>query len=65
MVSAAAIAAHDQRLNVIATPNLAGLPPTMVVLAQTDPLRSGGEPLGQKLAADAQPMGHIRRTSTR
>ena len=42
--------AKDPRLNVVAA-NLAGLPPTTIVLAEIDPLRSGGEQLGEKLRA--------------
>ncbi|MGI4952200.1 MAG: alpha/beta hydrolase fold domain-containing protein [Janthinobacterium lividum] len=46
---------QDPRLNVVGTPNLAGLPPTTIVLAQIDPLRSGGELLAQKLTAAGVP----------
>ena len=42
---------QDPRLNVIGKANLAGLPPTTIVSAEIDPLRSEGEALGQKLKA--------------
>ena len=41
----------DPRLDLAARPDLAGLPPTTVVLAQIDPLRSGGEALAAGLQA--------------
>lgn len=42
--------ANDPRINVLAA-NLKGLPPTTLVTAQIDPLRTEGEELGQKLKA--------------
>ncbi len=39
----------DPRLNLLGVPNLQGLPPTTIILAQIDPLRSGGETLGDRL----------------
>ena len=41
----------DPRLDLVARPDLAGLPPTTIVLAQIDPLRSGGEALAARLQA--------------
>lgn len=48
---------RDPRLNVIGEAKLAGLPPTTIISAYIDPLRSEGEALGPKLQAagvDAQ-----------
>lgn len=42
---------QDPRLNVIGKAKLAGLPPTTIVSAEIDPLRSEGEALGQALKA--------------
>lgn len=42
---------RDRRLDLVARPDLAGLPPVTLVLSQIDPLRSGGAVLGQRLAA--------------
>jgi len=39
----------DTRLNLLGVSNLQGLPPTTIILAQIDPLRSGGEVLGDRL----------------
>ncbi len=47
---------RDRRLNVIADADLHGLPPTTIVSAQIDPLRSEGEALGQKLQASGVPV---------
>lgn len=47
--------AQDTRLNVLGVPDLSRLPPTTIVLAQIDPLRSGGEQLAQRLAAAGVP----------
>lgn len=41
----------DKRLNVIGEADLHGLPPTTIVSAETDPLRSEGEMLAAKLQA--------------
>ena len=40
----------DPRLNLVDRADLAGLPPATVVLAEIDPLRSGGELLAERLA---------------
>ena len=42
----------DPRLNVLGAADLHGLPPTTIVSAEIDPLRSEGEMLAQKLQAD-------------
>lgn len=42
---------NDPRLNLAARSDLDGLPPVTVVLAEIDPLRSGGEMLAERLAA--------------
>ncbi len=42
---------QDPRLNVVGKASLAGLPPTTIVSAEIDPLRSEGEALAQKLKA--------------
>lgn len=44
-------ALHDPRLDLLARPDLGGLPAATVVLAEIDPLRSGGEALAERLAA--------------
>ena len=52
-------AAHhldDPRIDVVARPDLSGLPPTTIVLAPIDPLRSGGEDLAAKLIAAGVPV---------
>ena len=41
----------DPRLDLVSRPDLAGTPPTTVVLAETDPLRSDGEALAARLQA--------------
>ena len=41
----------DPRLNVVGAADLRGLPPTTIVSAEIDPLRSEGEALAQKLQA--------------
>ncbi len=41
----------DPRLNVVGAADLHGLPPTTIVSAEIDPLRSEGETLAQKLQA--------------
>lgn len=41
----------DKRLNVVGEADLHGLPPTTIVSAQIDPLRSEGEMLAQKMQA--------------
>lgn len=46
----------DPRLNVVGAADLRGLPPTTVVLAEIDPLRSEGEVLAQKLQAAGVPV---------
>ncbi len=47
--------AMDTRLNLLSVANLQGMPPTTIVLAQIDPLRSGGELLGEHLKAAGVP----------
>lgn len=42
---------QDPRLDVVGRADLQGLPPATLILAQIDPLRSGGEMLAQKLSA--------------
>lgn len=42
---------RDPRIDVVARSDFARLPPTTIVLAQIDPLRSGGEELAAKLQA--------------
>ena len=46
----------DPRLNVVGAADLHGLPPTTIVSADIDPLRSEGEMLAQKLAAAGVPV---------
>ena len=41
----------DPRMDLVGRSDLAGLPPTTIVLAEIDPLRSGGEELGNRLNA--------------
>ncbi len=41
----------DPRINIAARTDFSGLPPTTIVLAEIDPLRSGGEELEAKLQA--------------
>jgi len=41
----------DPRLNLLQRPDLAGMPPTTIVLAEIDPLRSDGEALAARLQA--------------
>ncbi len=45
----------DPRIDVVARDDLARLPPTTIVLAEIDPLRSGGETLASKLSAAGVP----------
>ena len=45
----------DTRLNLLGVSNLQGLPPTTIILAQIDPLRSGGEALGDRLKTAGVP----------
>ena len=46
----------DKRIDLAARGDFAGLPPTTIILAQIDPLRSGGETLATKLAAAGIPV---------
>ena len=46
----------DPRLNVVGAADLHGLPPTTIVSAEIDPLRSEGEMLAQKLSAAGVPV---------
>ncbi len=45
----------DPRIDVVARSDLGGLPPTTIILAPIDPLRSGGEELAAKLTAAGVP----------
>jgi acetyl esterase/lipase len=45
----------DTRLNLLGVSDLQGLPPTTIILAQIDPLRSGGEMLGDRLRTAGVP----------
>ena len=47
---------QDPRLNVVGAADLHGLPPTTIVSAEIDPLRSEGEMLAQKLSAAGVPV---------
>ncbi len=46
----------DPRLNVVGAADLHGLPPTTIISAEIDPLRSEGEMLAQKLQAAGIPV---------
>ncbi len=46
---------RDPRIDLVSRTDLAGMPPTTVILAEIDPLRSGGEELAAKLAAAGVP----------
>ncbi len=45
----------DTLLNLLGVSDLQGLPPTTIILAQIDPLRSGGETLGDRLRTGGVP----------
>lgn len=45
----------DPRIDLVGRPDLAGMPPTTVILAEIDPLRTGGETLAANLAAAGVP----------
>ena len=47
---------RDPRLNVVGATDLSGLPPTTIVSAEIDPLRSEGEALAAKLRAAGVPV---------
>lgn len=47
---------NDPRIDLAARTDFAGLPPTTIILAQIDPLRSGGETLATKLSAAGVPV---------
>lgn len=46
----------DPRIALVKQPDLAGLPPTTIILAQIDPLRSDGELFAEKLRAAGVPV---------
>ena len=46
----------DPRISLVRQPDLSGLPPTTIILAQIDPLRSDGELFGEKLRAAGVPV---------
>ena len=46
----------DPRISLVRQPNLAGLPPATIILAQIDPLRSDGELFGEKLRGAGVPV---------
>ena len=46
---------RDPRIDLVAREDLAGVPPTTIILAEIDPLRSGGEALAAKLSAAGVP----------
>ncbi len=46
---------RDPRIDLVSRNDLAGMPPTTVILAEIDPLRSGGEELAARLAASGVP----------
>jgi len=46
----------DTRLNLLGLANLQGMPPTTIILSQIDPLRSGGEMLGDRLKTAGIPV---------
>lgn len=48
---------QDPRLDLASRPDLAGMPPTTIILAEIDPLRSGGEALAARLSAAGVPTG--------
>ena len=50
----------NPRISLVKKPNLAGLAPTTIVLAQIDPLRSDGELYAEKLKAAGTPVDVIR-----
>ena len=52
--------AADPRIALVKQPNLAGLAPATIVLAQIDPLRSDGEAYAEKLKAAGTPVDVIR-----
>lgn len=55
-VGDASVAGADPRLNPVTRADLRNLPPTTIVLAQIDPLRSGGEMLAEKMREAGTPV---------
>jgi acetyl esterase len=51
--------AHDPYLFPLAAESLSGLPSTLVMTAEFDPLRDGGIELAQRLRADGVPVEHV------
>ena len=49
-------ALDDPRIDLVNRPDLGRLPPTTLILAEIDPLRSGGEALGARMAAAGVPV---------
>lgn len=47
---------HDPRIDLIGRGNMEGLPPTAIITAEVDPLRSDGERLGGKLKLATVPV---------
>ena len=47
---------HDPRIDLIGHGNMDGLPPTAIITAEVDPLRSDGERLGGKLKLATVPV---------
>jgi acetyl esterase len=46
---------NDPRIDIVRRADLAGLPPTTIILAEIDPLRSGGQDLADRMTAAGVP----------